>query len=96
MARPRKREALSIDSIFTNDIEVDHRRILYHSPTVGLVIVHRISAGLKLRAHYIIRLWWILDVQLVKKEAFSEEESLSRPGNHNIMNAEFGRKVRPV
>ena len=56
---------------------------------VELAIAHRISADFRLRAHFIIRPWCVLDVRLIEQET-SEKESTSRPGNHKITNVESG------
>jgi hypothetical protein len=82
-------------SVLASYIEVGRRHILFHILTVEPAIVHRISGLSADLAHSIIRLWCIVDVQLVEKDELFERD-LSRPGNHNIMDAESGRKVRPV
>ena len=54
-------------------------------------IAHRIFATFRLRAHSMIRLWCVLDVQLIKKETLPERESVSRRENHSITNVESGK-----
>ena len=54
-------------------------------------IAHRICADFRWRAHSIVRPCCVLDVRLIKQERLSEKESVSQPGNHNIVNVKSGR-----
>jgi hypothetical protein len=59
-------------SVLTN-----RRHILFHILTVEPAIVHRISGLSADLAHSIIRLWCILHVQLVEKDALFEKGSVA-------------------
>ena len=54
-------------------------------------VAHRIFAAFRLRAHSIIRLWHVLNVQLIAKETLPERVSVSRRENHSITNVESGK-----
>jgi hypothetical protein len=65
-------------SVLASYVEVGRRHILFHILTVEPAIVHPISGLSADLAHSIIRLWCVLVVQLVKKDALFEKGSLSR------------------